>query len=118
VPTSISTIAGYHAHIYYTPENPEDVASAQELRKLMEDNFTASFGRWHDVPVGPHPKAMFQVAFSVAVFHEILPWLMLNCKGRSILIHPETGHDLDNHSIHALWLGEKLGLKLDTMTNS
>ncbi|MEH6405368.1 MAG: DOPA 4,5-dioxygenase family protein, partial [Sneathiella sp.] len=118
VPLSVTTIVGYHAHIYYDPQNPEDLASAQHLRKLMEEKFAASFGRWRDVPVGPHPSAMFQVAFSNSVFPELLPWLMLNCEGRSILVHPETGHDLDNHSLQAVWLGEKLALKLDNLKNS
>lgn len=109
----ISTITGYHAHIYYDPESPEDLAAIQRLRNLMEENFEATFGRWHNIPVGPHPIAMFQVAFPPPIFSKLLPWLMLNGQGRSVLIHPETGNDFEDHTTNALWLGEKLQLKLD-----
>ena len=46
-------------------------------------------------------------------FSAIVPWLMLNHAELIVFIHPETGDDLADHDGHALWLGEKLDLKLD-----
>jgi DOPA 4,5-dioxygenase len=38
---------------------------------------------------------------------------MLNREGLDILIHPETGDDVEDHTNHALWLGEKLELNIE-----
>lgn len=103
-------IAGYHAHIYYSPETRE---TASLLRWKMEEKFEVRLGRWHDVPVGPHPTAMYQVAFKPAEFDRLVPWLMINRQELDIFIHPETGDDLRDHRDDALWLGNKLSLKLE-----
>jgi len=106
-----TAITGYHAHIYY--DGPEARAWAAELREAIGAQFAVVLGRWRDEPVGPHPKAMYQVAFAPDVFARIVPWLALNHRNLSVLIHPETGDDPVDHSEYALWLGEKLPLDLD-----
>lgn len=105
-------ITGYHAHIYY------DAASrslAERLREAIGTRFKAQLGRWHDVPVGPHPVAMYQVAFPVEEFPQIVPWLMLNRGALSILVHPLTGDDYEDHAYYPLWLGTPLPLKLEVL---
>jgi NAD(P)-dependent dehydrogenase (short-subunit alcohol dehydrogenase family) len=62
--------------------------------------------------IGPHPKSMYQVAFAPNQFTQVLPWLMLNREGLDILLHPETGDDVTDHTAHALWLGNKLDLNI------
>jgi DOPA 4,5-dioxygenase len=42
-------------------------------------------------------------------------WLMRHHGPHSILIHPNTGDDLADHTRHALWLGEPLDLNLDNL---
>src|SRR5579862_9575606 len=56
------TIAGYHAHLYFSTANPAEGAAVQQQ---VRDGFgdTVTVGRFHAVPVGPHPIAMFQIAF-------------------------------------------------------
>jgi aromatic ring-cleaving dioxygenase len=105
-------IAGYHAHVYYAPETR---AVAERLRAAIGGGFAAQLGRWHDVPVGPHPTAMYQVAFEVAEFPRLVPWLMLNRGGLDVLVHPLTGDDYEDHARYALWLGERLPLRLDVL---
>ena len=105
-------IRSYHAHIYYDPETR---AVAERLREAIGHDFTVELGRWHDVPVGPHPISMYQVAFAVAEFPKLVPWLMLNRGGLDVLVHPQTGDSYDDHALHALWLGSKLPLRLDGM---
>ena len=78
----------------------------------------AVLGRWHDRPVGPHPQAMYQVAFAPERLATLLPWLMLNRFGLTILLHPETGDDYADHSRHAVWLGEILPLRLEALKGS
>ena len=46
----------------------------------------------------------------------VVPWLLLNRRGLTILVHPETGDDYEDHAQHALWLGAILPLRLDAFT--
>lgn len=110
-PIETTRIAGYHAHIYY--EDAATRAIAAELREAIGARFQVVLGRWRDEPVGPHPKPMYQVAFAPAEFARLVPWLAVNHRGLSVLIHPETGDDPADHSEHALWLGEKLPLDME-----
>ncbi len=108
-------IRSYHAHIYYRPETRP---AAERLREAIGAQFDVELGRWHDEPVGPHPTAMYQVAFPVAEFPRLVPWLMLNRGGLDVLVHPQTEDAYDDHAIHALWLGSKLPLRLDGLRRS
>lgn len=101
-------IKDYHAHIYYEPETR---AAAARVRAGLAANFIVQLGRWHDEPVGPHPKAMYQAVFSPAEFGKIVPWLMLSREGLTILVHPSTGDSLGDHLDRALWLGAVLKLR-------
>jgi aromatic ring-cleaving dioxygenase len=100
-------IKGYHAHIYYDALSRPHAA---ELRAAVEQRFTIRMGRWHDIPVGPHPCAMYQIAFENDQFPGLAPFLMLNRKSLTILLHPESGRPLDDHTINASWMGEPLPL--------
>jgi len=104
-------IYGYHAHIYY--DGAEERAYAGTLRERIAAAFTVRMGRWRDEPVGPHPCSMYQVAFAPDQMPRLLPWLALNHGALSVLIHPETGNDVADHSDHALWLGRQLPLDID-----
>ena len=106
-------IRGYHSHIYYAPATTKEVAA--RLREEIGRCFTGRVGNWHDEPVGPHPISMYQVAFPVEEFPRLVPWLMLNRSGLDVLVHPETGDAYDDHTIHALWLGTPLALRLDVL---
>jgi DOPA 4,5-dioxygenase len=112
-PHRLSEITSYHAHIYY--DLGEERARAERLRTLIGERFVARLGSWHDKPVGPHIKPMYQVAFAVELFPRFVPWLMLNRMGLSVLIHPNTRWPHDDHLVNALWLGEKLPLKGDML---
>lgn len=103
-------IAGFHAHIYFDAASRD---AAARVREGLGARFEVQLGRWHDKPIGPHPKAMYQVAFLPNQFGNVVPWLMLNREGLDILVHPETGDDLEDHTNHALWLGEKLELNIE-----
>ena len=108
----IGRITGYHAHVYY------DAATrslAERLRQAMGERFAVTLGRWHDQPVGPHPQSMYQVAFAADEFARLVPWLMLNRTGLSILVHPSTGNDYEDHARLPLWLGTPLPLLLEEL---
>jgi aromatic ring-cleaving dioxygenase len=107
-------IKGYHAHIYY--DRAATKAAATRLREGVATSFPrAIVGSWHDEAVGPHTVSMYQVAFAVDDFPELVPWLMLNRGGLDVLVHPLAGNAYDDHTIYAMWLGDKLPLKLDVL---
>tara|TARA_B100000459_G_C8402722_1_gene125415 strand:+ start:163 stop:507 length:345 start_codon:yes stop_codon:yes gene_type:complete len=105
---AIESIYGYHAHVYY--RNVRERAKAAALREILSANPNVRIGRWRDAPVGPHPIPMYQVAFTPELFSTIVPWLMLNRDGLTVLIHPETNDHGVDHRHNSLWLGEKLDL--------
>lgn len=108
--TDPSIIKGYHAHIYYPDDDARERAS--RLRDAIDRTFTVTLGRWRDEPVGPHPVAMYQVAFEANQFADIVPWLMLNRDGLTILVHPMTDSGVADHRDFALWLGAVLPLDI------
>ncbi len=108
----LSDIRDFHAHIYYEPGVTEEAAA--QLRERVAGEFPrAVLGRWHAQPIGPHSRAMYQIAFPVDLFGELAPWLMLNRAGLSVLLHPSTGDHPRDHTEHAAWLGEKLPLRME-----
>jgi DOPA 4,5-dioxygenase len=107
-------IKGYHAHVYYDGTSRERAA---RVREMIEANFNVVMGRWRDTPVGPHPQAMYQVAFAAEEFARLVPWLMLNRDGLVVLVHPETGDAYTDHATNPLWLGEKLQLNVEMLRN-
>ena len=102
-------IPSYHAHVYYDDGSRPNAAW---LREALAERFEVRLGRWRDEPVGPHPEPMYQVAFDGALFSDIVPWLMLNRRGLTIFVHPETGDNLADHRDHAVWMGRMLPLNL------
>lgn len=107
-------ITGWHAHVYYDPAATR--AAAEALREGIAAGFPeAVLGRWHDVPVGPHTAAMYQVAFPPALFPTLVPWLALQRVGLSVLVHPETGRQRADHTSHAFWMGPPLPLKIEIL---
>ncbi len=105
-------IEDYHAHVYYDAASK---AVAARLRAGIEARFEVTMGRWHDKPVGPHPRWSYQIAFEPALFAELVPWLALNRDGLDVLVHPNTGQDIPDHADRAMWLGRSYELDLSVL---
>ncbi|HUD59815.1 MAG TPA: DOPA 4,5-dioxygenase family protein [Acetobacteraceae bacterium] len=111
-PKEIAAIKDYHAHVYYDTDSKDRAAL---LRKWVEERFTMRMGSWHDEPVGPHVQAMYQIAFAPEVFPTLVPFLMMNRMGLTVLVHPQSGRPRDDHTLNAVWLGEVLAVKTEVL---
>ena len=107
-----SSIEKYHAHVYF---DESTVEQAQLLCEAAGKRFPVTVGRMHRKPIGPHTCWSCQLAFSRNEHTDLLSWLALNRNGLTILIHPLTGNDLQDHTNYASWMGEPQALNLDVL---
>lgn len=114
-PAGTRAIASYHAHVYF--RGAAEREHALRVRDWIGERFSVQLGRIHDQPIGPHPVPMYQVAFAREVFSAFVSWLMLNHGELSVLIHPNTARERTDHLVHALWLGERLQIRPDGLSD-
>ena len=58
---SMRKVLGFHAHVYFDLARRDE---AVHLRTQVGSRFRVQLGSVHDVPVGPHPKGMFQIVIT------------------------------------------------------
>lgn len=99
----------FHAHIYF---NPDELAAAQALAREANARFGVAIGRFHERPVGPHPRGSCQLTVSTEDFGPFAAWAALNRGALTIFAHANTGHDLEDHTAHVIWFGASETLNL------
>ncbi|KAL8921011.1 MAG: hypothetical protein Q9172_004234 [Xanthocarpia lactea] len=124
--------AGFDVHVYFHKVSGQNDAEKQGLNNLQDDDHEVRNMRAirdaikeefpelqmysiRDKAIGPHPLPMFEVDISTpAQFGAFIPWLAIHHGRLSVLIHPNTGDSRRDHTQGAIWIGDKLDLKLDT----
>ena len=107
-------IENWHAHVYFDAATRD---AAWALRQRIESELRIEMGRFHEKPVGPHPMFSYQVTVSNAEFTTVMSWLAINHGELIVFVHPNTGHDLEDHRDRAIWIGRSVPLKLDMFLN-
>lgn len=102
----------YHAHVYF---DAGSIERGRRICAMCRDQFGVEMGRVHERPVGPHPDWSCQLAFSPEKLGEVIGWLALNRDGLFVLVHPETGDAIKEHTDHAIWMGEVRPLDLSVL---
>jgi DOPA 4,5-dioxygenase len=109
----MTTITGYHAHVYYDLARKAD---AQRLCETLRDRFGIAMGRMHDGAVGPHPRGSCQLTVPPDKFSDVAQWLVTNRRGFTIFAHALTGDEIRDHTDHVIWLGPSEALDLAKLT--
>jgi DOPA 4,5-dioxygenase len=109
---AISSIRDFHAHIYFDADQLE---RAQRLAEAAREKFGVPVGRFHTVPVGPHPRGSCQLTVRPEQFGDFAQWIALNRDGLTIFAHASTGEDIADHSEHVIWFGPSEPLDLSVL---
>ena len=104
----------YHAHIYF---NLDEMALAGQVRENIINNLPQLTyqGQLIPVPIGPHPKPMFEIHIPAADINYVIATIDALRQGLSVLIHPVQHDEMAAHTLDARWLGKKLPLNLDIL---
>ncbi|KAF4321103.1 hypothetical protein BBO99_00002149 [Phytophthora kernoviae] len=116
-----STIKEWHFHTCFYATNERSKQEAQALRDELirqvntdPKNFIAvcnvNLG-----PVGPHLSGSFETWAPAESFAQVLSWFTLHRGSLSILVHPLTRYEREDHTTHAMWLGTPWVVDLDVL---
>ena len=113
-PLHPDAIHSWHAHVYFDATTRD---AAWALREVIAKELGAliQLGRFHEKPVGPHPRWSYQLAIAPEHFAQIVGWLALNHGALDVFVHPNTDDELRDHRDSALWLGRSWTLNLDAL---
>ena len=113
--SELGHIVNFHAHIYF---NSDEENKARALAEAAREGFGVAVGRFHQRPVGPHPRASCQLTVRADGFGDLARWLVLNRGGLTIFAHANTGDDLADHTHHVIWFGPSERLELSIFAGS
>ncbi len=111
-----------HAHIYF---DADAISTVRQVISKFSNIFSHEIFHKNEItisklqlgPIGPHPKGQGQITFMSKNFGEVVPWLMLNKNGLTVLVHRISEDEIKDHTERALWIGDKLDLNLDKLNS-
>ncbi|HEV2122672.1 MAG TPA: DOPA 4,5-dioxygenase family protein [Chloroflexota bacterium] len=110
----------FHFHFYFGVGPNDSRESALSIRGQLAQTATFRYQLppVREEPMGPHQWPIWSIWVDRANFTDATEWMM-RCHGpHSVLVHPNTGDDLQDHTTHAMWLGEPRPLNLAVFEES
>ncbi|KAM6497157.1 DOPA-like domain containing protein [Amanita muscaria] len=106
---------GFDFHIYYIPSAPAEFEYARKLHERIRREFPElRIYKFWEKSVGPHPTAMFEVnTFTPHQTGAFFSWLAVHRGPCSVLIHPNTGDAIKDHTELATWMGKEWPVNLE-----
>jgi aromatic ring-cleaving dioxygenase len=118
-------IISWHAHITYFLTQQSNIQGAMDLRAKTADYFAPFLGEecdgrydngvlcmindhnfWNEtLEGGPFPVGEWSIFIPVPYYSLVVPWLLQHRGAYSMVIHPNTGFEYEDHSIWASWSG-------------
>lgn len=124
------SIISWHVHICYML-SADGIKEAMALRDRATERFRKFLGREctgrfdlgrlcmirdHDFKTvlgeGPFPAGEWSIFVPNAFYGLVVPWMLQNRGNFSLLVHPNTGYEYEDHSIWASWAGQPWPLNL------
>ncbi|MBX7481017.1 DOPA 4,5-dioxygenase family protein [Qipengyuania sp. 6D47A] len=102
-------IRGYHAHIYF---DPDELDTARAFADAAKNEFGVPVGHFHTTPVGPHPRGSCQLTLRPEQFEKFASWAPKARGGLTIFAHGLSGDDLADHTRYVIWFGQSEPLDL------
>ena len=102
----------FHAHVYFDDDEHDTALQFKTAVALAFPQMAV--GRFH-LRIGPHTKAMFQVAYAQADAAALMAYFDAHIPERSILIHPLIDDVLAAHTTEARWRGPVLPLNIEAL---
>ena len=102
-------IRGYHAHIYF---DPDELEQARALAGAAHDVLACPVGHFHTAPVGPHPRGSVQLSLRPEQFARFAAWISDMRGDLTVFAHGLSGNDLDDHTRYVIWFGKSEPLDL------
>jgi DOPA 4,5-dioxygenase len=122
-------IYSWHVHIIYWQHVKSHTDGAYKIRDKFIEHFKDNLAKdecddlFHNdhfcmfepdrQPVGPFVTAQWSAYFLPEDFGVVVPWIMQNRGEYDILIHPNTGCELEDHSWWAAWGGKAWPINMD-----
>eukprot|EP01147_Barroeca_monosierra_P005279 gene5279-7056_t len=128
-------LISYHIHILFMATNTDQVNRAMQLQHDFAKHFQVPIGKdknctfppgdphpqqkgicayptsWE--PEGPFPTAQYSFFIPQAHYTETVQWVLQRRNGLDLLVHPNSGCELQDHSDWAMWGGRPWELNMD-----
>lgn len=108
----MAAIENFHAHIYF---DPHELEFARALAEEARARFGVAVGRFHERPVGPHPRGSCQLTVAPERFGEFALWAPVSRRGLTLFAHATTGDEIADHTSHVVWFGPSEPLDLTVL---
>lgn len=114
--TFLKPVDSYDFHIYYKNDQVKEGITLKnkilsEFKDEINNDLIILKVLWGPL-IGPHHFDFFEVDIKdVNAFIKFFTWIQLNHGNLSVLVHPNSGDMLKDHTLFAAWIGEKQPLK-------